>query len=206
MDARPSGFVCSDSLQASRSQPFNHFRSWPPFHCKKCIKTFSRSWVWSWKWVRLTIRRHDGQTERVHRTIQEILRAVINHRQRSWEELLPICEFAYNDMVGSSPCETPFFLNHGHHPVTVDRLLSVPQPQTSSAIGREWLERQQETVRLVKDRIKELWMSRCTTQTNADGNPHSSRKEITVTEVLVHRDFMSTPASQEQECSKLAPR
>ena len=69
---------------------------------------------------------------------------------------MPICEFAYSDMVGSSTCETPFFLNHGHHLVAVDRLLSAPLPQTpsTSAIGTEWLERQQENVRLVKDSIQ----------------------------------------------------
>ena len=69
---------------------------------------------------------------------------------------MPIYEFAYNDMVGSYTCETPFFLNHGHHPATVNRLLPAPLPQTSStsAIGSEWLETQQETVRLVKDSIR----------------------------------------------------
>ena len=41
----------------------------------------------------------DGQTERVHRTIGQILRSAVNHRQNSWEEVLPMCEFAYNDMV-----------------------------------------------------------------------------------------------------------
>ena len=30
----------------------------------------------------------DGKTERVHRTIEKILRTVVNHRQRNWEELL----------------------------------------------------------------------------------------------------------------------
>ena len=36
----------------------------------------------------------DGQTEWVHRTIEQILRAAVNHRLSNWEELLPVCEFA----------------------------------------------------------------------------------------------------------------
>ena len=35
-----SGFVCPDSLQASRSQPFNHLRPWPRFHCKNVSRHF----------------------------------------------------------------------------------------------------------------------------------------------------------------------
>ena len=58
----------------------------------------------------------DGQTERTHRTIEQILRTAVNNRQTNWEDLLPASEFAFNDMVLASPCETPFFLNYGHHP------------------------------------------------------------------------------------------
>ena len=60
----------------------------------------------------------DGQTERTHRTIEQILRAAVNHRQTNWEDLLPASEFAFNDMVQASTCETPFFLNYGHHPIS----------------------------------------------------------------------------------------
>ena len=51
----------------------------------------------------------DGQTERTHRTIEQILRTAVNHRQTNWEDLLPASEFAFNDMVQASTCETPFF-------------------------------------------------------------------------------------------------
>ena len=145
----------------------------------------------------------DGQTERVHRTIEQILRTVVNHRRSNWEELLPICEFAYNDMVGASTGETPFFLNHGHHPVTVDLLLSAPLSSSSSEAGSKWLESQREAVMLVKDSIqgaldKQMYY--------ADQHRREAASFNEGEKVLVHRDFMSTPASREQGCAKLAPR
>ena len=58
----------------------------------------------------------DGQTERTHRTIEQILRTAVIHRRTNWENLLPASEFAFNDMVQASSCETPFFLNCRHYP------------------------------------------------------------------------------------------
>ena len=33
-----------------------------------------------------------GQTKRTHRTIGQILRSMVNHRQNNWEDILPLCE------------------------------------------------------------------------------------------------------------------
>ena len=52
----------------------------------------------------------DGQTERTHRTIGQILRCMVNHRQNNWEDILPLCEFAYNDMTNRSTQSAPFSL------------------------------------------------------------------------------------------------
>ena len=57
----------------------------------------------------------DGQTERTHRTIGQILLAVVNHRQNHWEDVL-VCEFAYNDLAHGSTQNTPFFLTYGQTP------------------------------------------------------------------------------------------
>ena len=77
----------------------------------------------------------DGLTERVHRTIEQILRSVVHHRQTNWEDMLPMCEFAYNDMVQASTCETPFFMNHGLHPISIPEFVfaSPPQPETDGS-------------------------------------------------------------------------
>jgi transposase InsO family protein len=38
----------------------------------------------------------DGQTERANRTMEEMVRHYVSHRQDDWDQLLPALEFAYN--------------------------------------------------------------------------------------------------------------
>jgi hypothetical protein len=58
----------------------------------------------------------DGQTERTNRTLKEMLRSVINHRQNDWEDKLPSLEFAYNNSSNATTKTTPFFLATGYTP------------------------------------------------------------------------------------------
>jgi transposase InsO family protein len=58
----------------------------------------------------------DGQTERVNQEIEQYIRLFVNHHQDDWNELLPMCEFSYNNHVHSSTKHTPFFLDTGRHP------------------------------------------------------------------------------------------
>ena len=95
----------------------------------------------------------DGQTERTHRTIEQILRTAVNHRQTNWEDLLPASEFAFNDMVQASTCETPFFLNYRHHPISFPDLTASFQAQTSVG-DLEWLTKQQDALVIAKDSIR----------------------------------------------------
>ena len=82
----------------------------------------------------------DGQTERTHRTIGQILRSVVNHRQNDWEDVLPLCEFAYNDMTYGSTQNSPFFLTYGQNPRSAEDLhLGVTEFPTKPA-ARNWLE------------------------------------------------------------------
>ena len=50
----------------------------------------------------------NGQTERVNRTMEEILRHYVSHRHDNWDELLPTVEFAYNSSKHSTTQKTPF--------------------------------------------------------------------------------------------------
>jgi transposase InsO family protein len=61
----------------------------------------------------------DGQTERTNRVVGEVLRNYLSGSMKSWEEVLPYVEFAFNNAKSSSTGETPFFLNYGAHPCTV---------------------------------------------------------------------------------------
>ncbi|MCO5578432.1 hypothetical protein L7F22_032274 [Adiantum nelumboides] len=59
----------------------------------------------------------DGQTERVNQILEEMLRHYIQNRLASWEEYLPLVEFAYNNAPHSVIGMTPFQAAYGHTPL-----------------------------------------------------------------------------------------
>ena len=64
----------------------------------------------------------DGQTERMNRTLEEMLRHYVDYSQNNWDELLPMVEFAYSDSIQASIGMTPFFADLGRHPNRVNIL------------------------------------------------------------------------------------
>ena len=58
----------------------------------------------------------DGQTERMNRTLEEVLRHYINPSHTNWESLLPWAEFAINSAYQESIKTSPFKLNYGWQP------------------------------------------------------------------------------------------
>lgn len=60
----------------------------------------------------------DGQTERVNRTLEQMLRACLQADEREWERLLPALELAYNVTSHSSTELSPFEVMIGQNPVT----------------------------------------------------------------------------------------
>ena len=60
----------------------------------------------------------DGQSERANRVVGDIWRSFVNHRQNNWDDCLPFCEFAINDMLQESTKETPFRIVYGWHPTS----------------------------------------------------------------------------------------
>ncbi|GIL89322.1 hypothetical protein Vretifemale_17151, partial [Volvox reticuliferus] len=73
----------------------------------------------------------DGQTERTHRTLEQILRAYVQPAQDNWAAYLPIAEAAYNNSTHASTRTIPFFANYGYHPLT-PATLHGPKPDSSS--------------------------------------------------------------------------
>uniref|UniRef100_A0A8C5PFE5 Gypsy retrotransposon integrase-like protein 1 n=1 Tax=Leptobrachium leishanense TaxID=445787 RepID=A0A8C5PFE5_9ANUR len=59
----------------------------------------------------------NGQTERVNGVLEQYLRCFITHLQNDWIQYLPIAEFTYNNQKHSSTGMSPFFVNHGRHPI-----------------------------------------------------------------------------------------
>ena len=74
----------------------------------------------------------DGQTERMNRILEEVLRHYINPSHTNWESLLPWAEFAINSAYQESIKSTPFKLNYGWQPsspldVTLQPIKDNPQ-------------------------------------------------------------------------------
>ena len=67
----------------------------------------------------------DGQTERMNRTLEEMLRAYVNGAGDDWDRKLGMAEFHYNNSLHSSTRETPFLLNYGQHPYSPESMLAV---------------------------------------------------------------------------------
>lgn len=59
----------------------------------------------------------DGQTERMNRTLEDMLRSYVSYNQDDWDECLVHAEIACNNAVQSSSGFSPFYLNHGFHPL-----------------------------------------------------------------------------------------
>ncbi|KAL3675441.1 hypothetical protein R1sor_025389 [Riccia sorocarpa] len=99
----------------------------------------------------------DGQTERVNRTIEYMLRAFTMEEQEGWDNLLPLVEFAYNNSTNSSTGATPFFLMYGEHPLTPAGLLGrgSPTPITTKVEAvNEFVSRIQEGVARAKIKLQ----------------------------------------------------
>jgi len=58
----------------------------------------------------------DGQTERENRTLEDMLRAFVDYRQRDWDEYLVSAEIACNNSVQLSTGFSPYYLNIGMNP------------------------------------------------------------------------------------------
>jgi hypothetical protein len=66
----------------------------------------------------------DGQTERVHRTLEEMLRHYVDADHSDWDLLLPCAQYAYNDAEHASTGMAPFYVVYGRRPQTPASLLA----------------------------------------------------------------------------------
>ena len=60
----------------------------------------------------------DGLTERVNRTLEDVLRHYVGLDQSEWERYLPFAEFSINNAHHESLGASPFFLAYGQNPLT----------------------------------------------------------------------------------------
>ena len=83
----------------------------------------------------------DGQTERAHRTLEEILRSYVSARHDDWDQRLAAAEFAINNAPSASSGESPFYLNYGFHPLTPATLGLHRLDRTSNQAATDFLRR-----------------------------------------------------------------
>jgi transposase InsO family protein len=74
----------------------------------------------------------DGQSERMVRTLKDMLRSAVSHKQTDWTKQLAPLEFAYNNSVHPSSKMTPFELDLGYHPRTPYSILRQDAPDVAS--------------------------------------------------------------------------
>ena len=70
----------------------------------------------------------DGQTERMNRVLEDMLRHYITPKMDNWDDMLPVLEFAINNSYQDSIKDTPFYANYGKHPRVPDDIKREGKP------------------------------------------------------------------------------
>ncbi|KAH9780609.1 hypothetical protein KPL71_008138 [Citrus sinensis] len=93
------------------------------------------SYFWKTLWAKLGTKllfsttchpQTDGQTEVVNRILSTLLRAIIKKNIKTWEDCLPLVEFAYNRSIHSATKYSPFEIVYGFNPSTPLDLTPLP--------------------------------------------------------------------------------
>ena len=70
----------------------------------------------------------NGLTERMNKTLAEMISMYINEKHDNWDAILPYVTFAYNTSIQSTTGYSPHFLMYGREPQTIfDTLIHRPQ-------------------------------------------------------------------------------
>ncbi|KAH0781376.1 hypothetical protein KY290_000974 [Solanum tuberosum] len=98
------------------------------------------------------------------RTLGNMLRAVLKGKLTSWEDYLPIVEFAYNRTFHSSTGKTPFEVVYGFNPLTPLDLLPLPTNDFANLDGKkkaDMMKKIHEQIRLaIEKKNKEVALRR----------------------------------------------
>ncbi|CAI7812241.1 unnamed protein product, partial [Closterium sp. NIES-54] len=121
-------------------------RIWVPGSCSGIItglKFTSNFWrnLWQQFGTRLQFSSSyhpetDGQTERTNQTMEQLIRATCDD-PTTWEQQLPLIEFAYKNSPSATTQQSPFYLNYGQDPtipMTLNPDNPVPQAQQFAEI------------------------------------------------------------------------
>jgi len=70
----------------------------------------------------------DGQTRVINRALGTLLRVLVKEKIKSWDELLPHAEFAFNRVPSKATNLSPFQVVCGYNPKTPFDLTPIPTP------------------------------------------------------------------------------
>ena len=98
----------------------------------------------------------NGQSERVNRTLTEVLRHLVDKTSYDdWDLQLPLVEFAHNNAKNRSTGASPFMICYGKHPRTPMELPESVQPRDLALAGHssvlEYLRERERTVASVQE-------------------------------------------------------
>jgi hypothetical protein len=105
----------------------------------------------------------DGQTERLNRTLEDMLRCYTKDEQSTWVNFLPKLEFAYNDAQQASTKSSPFSLNLTYQPRSPHDLQALlrPKPTITAEDAATRLKRAKKNIQLALDRQKRNYDTQC---------------------------------------------
>ncbi|KAL4291663.1 hypothetical protein GQ457_14G020350 [Hibiscus cannabinus] len=93
----------------------------------------------------------DGQSERVIQVLEDMLRGCVIDYRGSWEEFLPLAEFAYNNSYQASIKMAPYEALYGRKCRTP---IGWTELNEHNCIGPDLVLKAEETVRLIRERLK----------------------------------------------------
>jgi len=142
----------------------------------------------------------DGQTERLNRTLEEMLRIYATYKQDQWDEYLPAAEFAYNNSKQTSTGFTPFELDcgqHPHTPITLGKKVITNVPAAS-----DFIEHWNTMISTAKDHLREA-------QERQMKYANNHRRHLTFKlgdQVLLSMKNTNNPVDRNRPTKKLTPR
>lgn len=97
----------------------------------------------------------NGLTERLNRTLADMLSMYVDVEHKTWDEILPYVTFAYNTAVQETTQLTPFELVYGRRVTTpLDAMLPVDDGTTTSEGADDFIQKAEEARQLARNRIR----------------------------------------------------
>jgi hypothetical protein len=141
----------------------------------------------------------DGQTERLNRTLEDMLRCTVSFQQDDWDLQFPLVEFAYNNAVNAATGFTPFYVDTGRHPRTPqDNVLDLPQCPVPPTV-QDFVDHLDSISEITRDALQ-------TAQERQASYYNRRRRNITYDvgdEVLIELPYLVTPAERRRDTPKL---